>query len=227
MTVARFLTQRVHASHAVQRKFSGCLSGLLQVPLPLAMSSDDYFGDEMNSAMLDAVDEIEKTQTDVQRAPLPVCPGPSPAPRASASAPADPQSDDYDMSFHFDEAELAHAETSALLKPVTGTNKSTPFRTSTNTFSGQSTLDGRIIPNSPRSARSAQTSGVRLRKTMVWDQTRFAESGRKRSMETGKGNGKASYRKAQATHEDDEDGDESQDEALDFEQFPAPEVRSM
>lgn len=189
------------------------------------MSSDDYFGDEMDSAILDEVSELEKTQTtapplSAQRAPLPTT-RPWSAARPLASAPTDPQSDDYDMSFHFDEAELAHAEKSALTAPAQGPSKPIPFRTSTNTMSGQSTLDGRIIPNSPRAAKSVPSASTRLRKTMVWDQTRFAESGRKRSMENGKGKGKA-----KATLDDEEDAEEDEREVLDFEQFPAPEVRS-
>lgn len=184
------------------------------------MNSDDYFNDELDSAFIRALDVIEHS---------------GPPKPADATAPVSPSklarvdSDGFDLSFNFDEAELQRAEFEAYrgnLAPKAGPSKSGPRSPLKDTR--QTTLFGDTLPNAPakvgqqkapmRRTNSAPRNpfGKKANKTKKWDQTAFAKSGWKKPTAKGK-------EKANAFGQEDEmDRDDDDEEPVEFEQFPSP-----
>jgi ATP-dependent DNA helicase MPH1 len=180
-------------------------------------SPSNYWGDEdLNSAVLNELAVIEATQVAstsrsvVQRTMPPLS--------------TNPESDDVFDLFNVDIQDLqeldAAIEDDYRRKQAAPASKSPSSKTFGRSLSGrQTTLFGDVL--SPRSSspkkpstsrRGAQRSPERStdRKVKQWDHTAFAKTGTKRK--TGK-------RKAK---ELDEDADE--EDAVEFEQFPAPFV---
>jgi ATP-dependent DNA helicase MPH1 len=186
-------------------------------------SPSSYWGDEdLNSAVLNELDVIEATQVAstsrpvVRRTPPKTMPPPF----------TNPDSDDvFDLTFDVDIQDLreldAAIEKDYRRKGAAPTSKSPSSNTFGRSLSGrQTTLFGDVIsptissPKKPSSSnRGAQQRSPEKssdRKVKKWDHTAFSKTGVKRK--TGK-------RKAR---ELDEDADE--EDAVEFEQFPAPFV---
>ncbi|KAH8998735.1 P-loop containing nucleoside triphosphate hydrolase protein [Lactarius hatsudake] len=179
-------------------------------------SPNSYWGDEeLNSAVLNELAAIEATQIASTSRPVVRSPPKTVPPLAKQD------SDDlFDLTFDVDVQDLQELD-AAIEKDYR--RKAAP--SSSNTFgrslSGrQTTLFGGIVPprspspkKPPSSRRGAQQKSPRHstdRKVKKWDHTAFAKTGAKRK--TGK-------RKAKDL---DEEGDE--EDAVEFEQFPAPFV---
>lgn len=185
------------------------------------MSSDGYFDDDFNDPeLLEAANTLEAAHFSPKKAP------PRPATLPLAKQP----SDSFDASFDMDDIDFAQidaitedAYSGRLAQPVAGPSGLA------RTGSKQMTLFGDVLQEEPKSAplsRSGTGStstlqrtkstprnpfGQQAPKTKVWDQTAWAKSGWKKPQAKGKGR---SF--------DDDDGED--EEAVEFEQFPAPVV---
>ncbi|KAH0590409.1 hypothetical protein H2248_000564 [Termitomyces sp. 'cryptogamus'] len=175
------------------------------------MSSDGYFeGDDLDDAAFDELDVIEA-------AALKSPPRPSSVPTSGSTAENDSF---YDLTLELDENDLRKLddfENDAYNgKAIAG-----PSLSRTGLTTHQTTLFGGVLsPSStaPRRSQMQRTKSVlcnsfekQAQKIKVWDQTAFAKSGLKSGKLRGKG--KASC-----------DFDEQEEEAVEFEQFPAPFV---
>jgi len=181
------------------------------IDLAAIMSSDGYFDDDFDDAMLQELDAIEaaesqpKASTSKQLAPPPL------------SKNITLTDDSFNDSFNFDETDLQILDQIEQDYQTQANRPSNLARTSSKGMV-QTTLSGGILtsgPSKPNSAArlSRQPSGQQSRKTKKWDHTAFAKSGMK---STKKGKEKAKYY-----------GDEEEEEeAIEFEQFPAPFIPS-
>lgn len=205
------------------------------------MSEDEsYMFDDLDDDLMQQVEAMEAVHTQEISYPLPPStsipankpsfkPTRNPPPIASSSKlppqqthqdPPHPDSDPYDVSFDFDESELAELDT------FTQVAYSKPGSTIVKTK--QLTLLGEVLPEAgpskpkstgPRIARNpSATFGRKPAKTKTWDQTAFAKTGWKRGAKSKKGKGKE-----KGGDEDGEDEDDVEEE-IEFEQFPAPFV---
>ncbi|KDR84769.1 hypothetical protein GALMADRAFT_217833 [Galerina marginata CBS 339.88] len=195
------------------------------------MSSDGYFdGDDFDASALEQLDAIEAAHLSPSKPKAPTKQSRTSTIAISrAPPPLTKEPSFYDMSFDVDENELAKLDTlieNAYLdksQPVAGPSKM-PRTTSNNKL--QTTLFGDILPptassssNKPRPqlerTKSAPRNpfGQQAPKTKTWDQTAFAKTGIRKPKPKVKGKGKAG---------DGDDG--SEEENLEFEQFPAPFV---
>ncbi|KNZ71452.1 ATP-dependent DNA helicase MPH1 [Termitomyces sp. J132] len=178
------------------------------------MSSDGYFeGDDLDDAAFDELDVIEA-------AALKSPPRPSSVPTSGSTAENDSF---YDLTLELDENDLRKLddfENDAYNgKAIAG-----PSLSRTGLTTHQTTLFGGVLsPSStaPRRSQMQRTKSVlcnsfekQAQKIKVWDQTAFAKSGLKSGKLRGKG--KASC-----------DFDEQEEEAVEFEQFPAPFVSAV
>ncbi|TFY79737.1 hypothetical protein EWM64_g4276 [Hericium alpestre] len=196
------------------------------------MSSDGYFDDEIDSAVLNELDIIESTQYAASSS-KPSAPAPSaPAGQPSHPPPARDDSDLFDFGSDIDEAGLQELDAAIedsyqnkdhTSKPPARSN----FSRVPSTGGRQTTLFGDVLENPPPANKHAnkgegssrsgmqrsKSSGQVFRKTKQWDHTAFAKSGPRRSKsDRGKGKGRA--------RADEEDAEED----VEFEQFPAPFV---
>jgi len=188
-------------------------------------SPNSYWGDEeLNSAVLNELAVIEATQVASTSRPV-VRRSPS---KTVPPLFTNPDSDDlFDLTFNVDVQDLqeldAAIEKDYRRKGAAPTSKSPSSNTFGRSLSGrQTTLFGDVIsPRSsspkkpPSSRRGAQQKSPRHstdRKVKKWDHTAFAKTGVK---------WKAGKRKARDLDEEVE-GDE--EDAVEFEQFPAPFV---
>lgn len=192
------------------------------------MSSDGYFDDEsFDDAALAQLDAIEAAYTttsktgEINGAQYPKATTPATVSNlASTSKTQNPRPLGKDVSFYdltldLDDEELEKLD-SFIADAYTGKPKSTigPTR--------QTTLFGDVLPSNPPAGSSKPTSrqgmqrttssprnifGSKPKKTKVWDQTAFAQTGRKQ-----KGKGKLF------------NNEEEPEEQVEFEQFPAPFV---
>lgn len=178
-------------------------------------SPSDYWGDEdLNSAVLNELAVIEATQ---------VASTSRPAVRRSPprTMPPNQDSDDvFDLTFDVDVQDLreldAAIENDYRRKGAAPTAKSPSSNTFGRSLSGrQTTLFGDVIsprssPKKPSSSRRGAQQGSPEksadRKVKKWDHTAFAKTGAKRK------------RKARELDED------AEEDAVEFEQFPAPFV---
>jgi ATP-dependent DNA helicase MPH1 len=189
------------------------------------MSSDGYFDDDLDDAAWAQLDAIEAAYTvstsgTQATAAKPVAststsvPGPSiskPKPKPLDSAPKEDSF--YDLTFDLDEDDFQQLD--AIEQTYAGKTRPVgPTR--------QTTLFGDILPdnaqtNKPSSSRQPlqlTTStprnpfGSKPKKTKIWDQTAFAQSGQRK-----KGKGKVGG-----------DGVEKEEPPPEFEQYPAPYV---
>lgn len=209
------------------------------------MSSSDYFDDELDEGFLDELDAIETSHTKSPLEPLaPQTSKPStstskptiPVPKAPASRELRKtttlESDDYDLTFDYDESELQKLDGviedayQGKVAPTTVTARSSAFAPSKGGL--QTTLFGDVLAPATNRTRSegnnrgegssrgpmqrSKSSGQLCRKTKVWDHTAFSKTG-KRKIDKGKGKAR-----------DDENDAGEQDEQIEFEQFPAPFV---
>lgn len=205
------------------------------------MDSDDYFDEELDSAIIHEFDAIEAAHTSPQKsyrtttAKLAV-PATRPSPSRSVIEILD--SDPFDA-FDFDVADLHDIQENqhddprpTPGQPVAGPSKA-PFRRTASKATLQTTLFGDVIPADPskgkgskpqskgpmeRSTSSRNLFGEHTRKTKHWDHTAFSKTGYKQTAADRakrKGKNRISF--------DDED-DESEEEVVEFEQFPAPFV---
>jgi ATP-dependent DNA helicase MPH1 len=202
------------------------------------MNSDDYFDgeDDFDASALQQLDAIEAANFSPQKQSAAPATSPLvPTIAASSRPPLGHEASFGDLSFDFDERNLAQLDNfieDAIVgkaQPVAGPSK--PTRTTSGNML-QRTLFGDVLPppssnksssfNKPRPqmerTKSVQNNpfGQQAPKTKSWDQTVFSKTGiqqsKKRANKKGKGK----------THEDDaEDSDEEQ---VEFEQFPAPVV---
>jgi ATP-dependent DNA helicase MPH1 len=166
------------------------------------MSSDGYFDDELDSAFLNEVDAIEAAHLPPKK-PTPVV----------------NDSDDFDFSMDFDDAELQQLDNfiedslQGKAAPVPG-----PSRMRQTTLWGQAPPEASTSKPKPVAKSFTRTAsapfGKPARKTKEWDRTAFAKSGWKKPKEKPK------------AHDDDE-GNEEEEEVVEFEQFPAPFVSRM
>jgi ATP-dependent DNA helicase MPH1 len=186
------------------------------------MSSDGYFdGDELDSAALLELDAIEAAL---------LSPASHEAPRVQPKKPATLSKEDsfYDLTFDIDENDLLRLDNfiedtyQGKTLPVAG--PSNLFKT-TSKGTIQMTLFGDTLPPQASSGkprppiqRTKSTPrnpfGQQAQKTKQWDQTAFAKTGLKRGKSKGKG--KASF----------DEGEDVEEEEVEFEQFPAPFVSS-
>ncbi|KAI6134141.1 hypothetical protein EV401DRAFT_1909732 [Pisolithus croceorrhizus] len=189
----------------------------------MANSDDYYFGDELDSGILNQLDVIEAAhRSDIKPPPKPNLPscGPAKQPRGLEA------DDSYvDLTLDLDETELQRLDTlvndAYQGRPTTGASQANTSRSSTQRSSLQTTLFGDILRPTPSTSRagdavrtsikpnSRNPSGGPTPKTKVWDHTAFAKSGWKKP-KSSKGKGV----------EDLNDSQEEQD--VEFEQFPAP-----
>ena len=193
------------------------------------MSSDGYFDDlsDFDDSALAQIDQIEAAHF-----------SPSKQSKQSTSEPTKPPAqlvadDSFDSGdlFQFDEAELAKLDDfveqayRGETEPTAGPSK---FSRIPSGNMLQTTLTGEVImPSTSASAKprsqiqrapsnSKSIFGNPARKTKKWDQTAFAKSGAKHSKNRDKGKGKSNA----------DQGDE-EEEAVEFEQFPAPFVSGI
>ena len=202
----------------------------------LTMNSDDYFDgeDDFDASALQQLDAIEAAHFSPQRQSAP-CPTSPIATVTSNRPPLGHEASFGDLSFDFDESNLAQLDNfieDAIVgkaQPVAGPSK--PTRTASGNML-QRTLFGDVLPppstnkssNKPRSqmerTKSVQNNpfGQQAPKTKSWDHTAFSKTGVRQSKQRAnkKGKGKA--------HEDDAEG--SGEDQVEFEQFPAPFVNS-
>ncbi|KLO13944.1 hypothetical protein SCHPADRAFT_939941 [Schizopora paradoxa] len=143
-------------------------------------------------------------------------------------------SDDFDMSFNFDESELAkldkHCEdVLAGRAPIAGPSKSTTTRPppSRSRSTVQMTLDGAFSPSKePRTfdrARSFnRTNSTKVRPEKKWDRTAFSATGWMYQKKIDRQ--KEALRLAAKDNPDmNSEDEENEDEDLGFEQFPDPD----
>ena len=189
-----------------------------RLPAVIMSSPNSYWGDEeLNSAVLNELAVIEATQVASTSRPLV-----RRSPSKTMPPFANPDSDDiFDLTFNVDIQDLqeldAAIEKDYRRKEAAPTSSSNTFGRSLS--SRQTTLFGDVIspgssPKKPSSSRRAaqQQSPKRStdRKVKKWDHTAFAKTGMKR---------KAGKRKAR-----DSDEERDEEDAVEFEQFPAPFV---
>ena len=161
-------------------------------PPPFTMSSDDLFEDDgYDDAFFEELDRVQSTKNTAPKAPSPVL----------------TDDDSFDMTFEFDETDLAMVDNQ--IQQQTLKRKAGP------STSRQTTLYGDILPTnastSTDKAKPRNPFGQQAPKTKQWDHTQFSKTGVRKS----KGKGRASFKA------DEEDEDE---EEVEFEQFPAPFV---
>ena len=197
------------------------------------MSSDGYFEDDIDSALLNELDAIEAVHFSPSKDKQPRAP---PLTRASSG------SDLFDDStFDVDEAELQRLDLfiensyQGKVAPIAGPSKTTSNTSVRGTL--QTTLFGDVLQprlSSGRANTISSTSsstrhaapkrsqfGQQAPKTKVWDRTAFAKSGwKKPAPDKGKGKGSFGY----GNDDSGEEFDNGDDEEMEFEQFPAPFV---
>lgn len=200
------------------------------------MSSSDYFDDDIDEGFLEALEAAESKDPRPLANPSGHAQVPKPsisinvAPTARAPLPplqktANLQSDDYDLTFDFDESALQQLdaiENAHIGKTAPSTTVAPRPLARTSSKGGvQMTLFGEVLATSTNansrgegSSRAAiqraKSSGQLFRKTKVWDHTVFSKTGRRRS----KGKGKTR----------DDENEAGEEEQFEFEQFPAPFV---
>ncbi|KAG2123566.1 P-loop containing nucleoside triphosphate hydrolase protein [Suillus clintonianus] len=190
------------------------------------MSSSDYgFDDELDSTILNEWDTIEAAH----RPPLRSPPKPKPPPPAAkVPKPLDEEDSFFDLSLEIDDAELQRLDTfidavyKGNAKPVAGpsnharpSSKNTVQRTLFGDVAKPTASSSTQSPTKRSSHQRAKSSprkpfGRQAPQTKQWDHTVFAKSGWKKP-KTVKGKGRS-------------DGDEDDEEHVEFEQFPAPFV---
>lgn len=213
------------------------------------MSSSDYFDDDLDEGFLDELDAIEASN--IQPPSKPLAPARTSKPSASTSKPATSapkspaarkigktttlESDDYDMTFDYDESELQKLDGviedayQGKVAPHTAEG-SRPLTRAPSKGGLQTTLFGDVLAPTTNRTRSegnnkgegssrgpmqrSKSSGQLFRKTKVWDHTAFSKTGKRK---TDKGKRKAW---------DDENDAGEEEEQIEFEQFPAPSVPS-
>lgn len=163
------------------------------------MSSDGFFDDELDSAFLNELDAIEAAHL-----------------QPTKPTPAVNDSDDFDFSMDFNDVELQQLDNfiedslQGKAAPVPG-----PSRMRQTTLWGQAPPEPSASKPKPASRSFTRTTstpfGKPARKTKEWDRTAFAKSGWKKPKEKPKA-------------PDDEEGNEDENEEVEFEQFPAPFV---
>ncbi|EMD36709.1 hypothetical protein CERSUDRAFT_123790 [Gelatoporia subvermispora B] len=202
------------------------------------MSSDDYFNDELDSTFLNQVDAIEAAHTQPHKQPASEqtrAPPPAGRPATSREVIELSDTDNFDsFDIDLDDAELQRIDeicrtqtgqaTSSSLRPIAGPSNTVQRRPSKNavqtTLFGDPVHDVAVKPRSNGATslqRTASSSRIqpagRSRKTKQWDHTQFAKTGWKRGKSKGKEKGKASF-----------EGEDEDEEGMEFEQFPAPFV---
>ncbi|EGN95766.1 hypothetical protein SERLA73DRAFT_76832 [Serpula lacrymans var. lacrymans S7.3] len=195
------------------------------------MSSDGYFDDELDSGILNELDIIEAAHFN-PKPPKPASPAVITPKRRSPLKRQD--SEFFDLTFDIDEADLqridAAVESYFQGEPPAIAGPSRISRTSSKNKQ-QTDLFGKVVSTQASSGKTAHTTrspmkrtksnsrnpfGHPARQTKQWDHTAFAKTGwRKPKSSKGKGKAKAAYG-------DESDGE--QEEAVEFEQFPAPLV---
>ncbi|TCD67543.1 3'-5' DNA helicase [Steccherinum ochraceum] len=198
------------------------------------MSSDDYFGDELDSAFFNEVDAIEAAH-----APPP-SPAKSRAPVAPARPPAKPvakpppvplkvieiidSDDEYNISGINDDALEVFDQVCAAQSTSGPSTSAKPISRKASMGTVQTNLFGQIVSNDASSSKagpsrkpmsrsnsSAQTPFAgRPKKTKQWDHSAFAKYGWKKP----KGKEKA--------YGDEDEEEQEEEDAVEFEQFPAP-----
>jgi ATP-dependent DNA helicase MPH1 len=204
------------------------------------MNSDDYFDgeDDFDASALQQLDAIEAAHFSPgkQTAQLPTSPI-VPTTTTSKRPSLGHEASFGDISFDFDESNLAQLDNfieDAIVgkaQPVAGPSK--PTRTASGNML-QRTLFGDVLPppstnkstgsNNPRSqmakTKSVQNNlfGQQAPKTKSWDHTAFSKTGVRQSKQRAnkKGKGKSG----------EDDAEDSGEEQVEFEQFPAPFVNS-
>jgi len=220
------IRREVQVSRVFKLQFVSALS-LISVQ---HMSSDGYFDgeDDFDADALAQIDAIEA----VHFSPKKHTDDPT---SSNRSRPSRTEDSFDDISFNVDESQLRKLD--EFIKesyegnpaPVAGPSR-TFARTSSNNMV-QTTLFGGVAGHKPVSnannankarpdtqrATTTQRNifGQQARKTKKWDQTAFAKSGVRPPKSNDKGKGPA------------DDGDELEDEPIEFEQFPAPFVSRM
>lgn len=196
------------------------------------MSSDGYFEDDIDSALLNELDAIEAAH---------FSPSKDNRPRAPLTRTSSGSDFFDDSTFDIDEAELQRLDIfiedsyQGKVAPIAG-----PSRTTSNASTRgmlQTTLFGDVLQPGPSSGRAKAISssssssstkhaapktsqfGQQAPKTKVWDRTAFAKSGWKRPAPD-KGKGKGSF--GDDDDDNEEEFDNEDDEEMEFEQFPAP-----
>ncbi|PCH33448.1 nucleoside triphosphate hydrolase protein [Wolfiporia cocos MD-104 SS10] len=199
------------------------------------MESDDYFDDELDSAVLNAFDTIEAANTaGPSSRPQPPAHNPSNAPvqRTLPEAIDTSDSDLFDA-FDFDVAELDNLQEQGVVAHSVAGASTGPRASSKATV--QTTLFGERLRENPSKGFSKANSRGSLQRsrssfkdqseegakaTKKWDHTAFAKSGWKLSAAQKKAKAKA---KAKGTYHD-ASSEEVDEEPVEFEQFPAPFV---
>ena len=203
------------------------------------MSSDGYFDgeDDFDASALQQLDAIEAAHFSPRKPSPHLATSPIiPPTTASKRPPLGNEASFGDISFDFDETNLAQLDNfieDAIVgkaQPVAGPSK--PTRTASGNML-QRTLFGDVLPppptnkstgsNNSRSqmakTKSVQNNlfGQQAPKTKSWDHTAFSKTGVRQSKQRAnkKGKGKAC-----------EDDAEDSEEQVEFEQFPAPFVNS-
>lgn len=207
------------------------------------MSSSDYFDDDIDEGILNELDVLESTQPQpLLKSSIASSSKASPitlkhaTTNASINVPPPPQrtttieSDDYDITFDYDENELLKLD--GLMESAHRGNAtagpSVTLGRSPSKGGVQTTLFGDILtpannktrtsPNSKGGGSSkgtlqhSKSAGQVFRKTKVWDHTAFSKTGRRK-----KDNGKSRM-------DGEDDMGEEGEEQIEFEQFPAPFV---
>jgi ATP-dependent DNA helicase MPH1 len=182
----------------------------------MASSDFDYTFDELDSEVLDQIDKIDAAHTQAS------APGShnqiastskaTPQKEPPPTLPTPDSSDSFDdFAFDIDDDVIAQLD-----NPIAGPSKLTR----------QTTLDGRILPQTKSSSSVSRPQPERTRtssnpfgkasnKTKKWDMTAFAKTGLRP---------KAAARRKRVNRE--EGDEEFEDEEFEFEQFPAPFVPS-
>jgi len=204
------------------------------------MNSDDYFDgeDDFDASALQQLDAIEAAHFSPQKqsTSLPTSPF-VPTTAASHRPPLGHEASFGDISFDFDERNLAQLDNfieDAIVgkaQPVAGPSK--PTRTASGNML-QRTLFGDVLPppltNKPPSSNKVRSQmertksvqnnpfGQQAPKTKSWDQTAFSKTGVRQSKQRANKKGKGKAREG--------DVEDSGDEEVEFEQFPAPFINS-
>lgn len=194
------------------------------------MSSPSHYWDdeELNSAVLNELAAIEAGQVASTSKPTVRKPSPNLRPTPLTGANSD---DLFDLTFDLDVQELemldAAIENDYKQKAVSTSKSPSSGALTSRPLSGrQVTLFGDVISPRTSPSKKPQTScgSVQQRKSPTrpvnrkkkkWDHTAFAKTGRRRR--AGKGKGKENQ---------DEGSEGDEEEAVEFEQFPAPLVPS-
>lgn len=172
------------------------------------MSSDDYFDDlSLDDAALEELDAIEAAHLSPQK------------PKPAAKNTPDDSFDDVAFDINDDMLAMLDEFSQGASKGATKPASIPPSSRTGGKTLVQTTLFGDIVraESSSKSTHSHRSTyaAQEPRKTKVWDRTEFAKTGFRLRRTKSAGMGK------QQAHDDDEDFD---NEELEFEQFPAPQV---